>query len=65
MFNRRLSQRLAGTGTVEDNVGHRFATQVLRGNFAHYPANGIDNIGLATAVGATTAVMLRKARSDQ
>src|SRR5699024_7459272 len=35
----------------ENHIGHGFAPQVLGGGFTHYPANGIDNIGLATAVG--------------
>jgi len=51
-FDTGLAHRFARGGAVEDNVGHRLAAQVLGRAFAHDPAHGIDDIGLATAVGA-------------
>src|SRR5690606_25550190 len=47
----RLGHRFAGVGAIEDDVGHRLATQVLRRTFAHHPAHGVDDVGLAAAVG--------------
>ncbi len=49
-LDRRLADRFARVGTVEDDVGHRLATQVLGRTFAHDPAHRVDDIGLATAV---------------
>ena len=46
-----LGHRLAGVGAVEDDIGHRLAAQVLRRAFAHHPAYGVDDVGLAAAVG--------------
>lgn len=46
-----LRHRLAGVGAVEDDIGHRLAAQVLRRALTHYPADGIDDVGLAAAVG--------------
>ncbi|MNF37252.1 hypothetical protein D3C84_181680 [compost metagenome] len=51
-FDAGLGHRLAGVGAVEDDVGHRLATEVLRRTFAHHPAHGVDDVGLAAAVGA-------------
>src|SRR5690606_24479114 len=48
----RLGHRLAGVGAIEDDVGHRLAPEVLRRTLAHHPTYGIDDVGLATAVGA-------------
>ena len=45
-----LPHRLAGAGAVEDNVCHGFAPQVLCGALAHYPANGVNDVGFATTV---------------
>ena len=45
------THRFAGIGAVEDDVVHRFAAQVLGGNFAHDPAHGIDDVGLAATIG--------------
>src|SRR5690606_39271123 len=47
-----LAHRLAAAGAVEDDVGHRFAPQVLGGAFAHHPAHGVDDVGFAAPVGA-------------
>ena len=49
-LDRRLADRLARARAVEDDIGHGVATQVLGGQFAHHPAHGIDDIGLAAAV---------------
>src|SRR3990167_8806513 len=49
-FDGGLGHRLAGIGAVEDDVGHRLATQVLRRTLAHHPAHGIDDVRLAAAV---------------
>src|SRR5690606_21045165 len=46
-----LTYRLAGVGAVEDDVGHRHATQVLRRALAHDPAHRINDVGLAKAIG--------------
>jgi len=46
-----LGHRLARVGAVEDDVGHRLAAQVLRRTFAHHPAHGVDDVGLAATVG--------------
>ncbi len=48
----RLTHRLATGGAVEDDVSHRFATEVLRRTLAHHPANGVDDVRLAAAIGA-------------
>ncbi|MCY1521552.1 hypothetical protein D9M68_563670 [compost metagenome] len=47
-----LGHGLAGVGAVEDDVGHRLATEVLRRTLAHHPANGVDDVRLAASVGA-------------
>ncbi|MND57631.1 hypothetical protein D3C80_487640 [compost metagenome] len=46
-----LTHRLAAGRAVEDDVGHRLATQVLGRTFAHHPAHRIDDVGLAAAIG--------------
>ena len=51
-FDAGVSHRLAACGTVEDDIGHRVAAQVLGGHLAHDPAHGIDNIGFTAAVWA-------------
>ena len=51
-LNARLTNRLAAPGAIEDNVCHVFATQILGGTLAHYPAYGVDYIRLAAAIGA-------------
>ena len=45
------AHRLAPGGAVEDDVGHRLATQGLGRGFAHDPAYGVDDVRLAAAVG--------------
>src|SRR5262245_25404533 len=40
---------------VEDDVDHRVAAQRFRGRFAEYPANGVDDVGLAATVGPDDA----------
>src|SRR3990167_8706053 len=47
----RLTHGLTAGRTVEDDVGHRLATEVLRRTFAHHPANGVDDVRLAAAIG--------------
>src|SRR5690606_4001372 len=49
-LDRRLAHRLSGIGAIENDIGHRLATQVLRRAFAHHPAYRINDVGLATAV---------------
>ncbi len=51
-FDRRLAERLAVDGTVEDDIRHRLTAEVLGGTLAHDPAYGVDHIGFAAAVGA-------------
>ena len=50
-FDTGLTHRLACDGTVEDDIRHRLATQVLGRTFAHDPAYGIDDVRLSAAVG--------------
>ncbi|KPZ25128.1 hypothetical protein ALO56_200182 [Pseudomonas viridiflava] len=47
-----LTDRLATGRTVEDDVGHRLAAQVLGRAFAHDPAHGVDDVGFSATVGA-------------
>src|SRR5207248_9669175 len=54
-LDRRASNRLAIAGAVEDDVLHRFAAQRRRFRFAEHPANGIDDVGLAAAIGTDDA----------
>ena len=49
-LDRGRADRLARAGAVEHDVGHRVAAQVLGGDLAHDPADGIDDVGLAAAV---------------
>jgi len=49
-FDARLAHRFAAGRAVEDDVGHRLATQVLRRTLAHHPAYGIDDVRLAATV---------------
>ncbi len=51
-LHRRLGGGLAGIGTVEDNIRHGLAPQVLGGAFPHHPAYRIDHVGLTTTVRA-------------
>ena len=46
-----LPHWFAPTRTVENNVGHVLAAQVLRRAFPHHPAHGIDDVGFAAAIG--------------
>ncbi len=50
-FDGRLRDGLARGGAGEDDVGQRVATQAAGRAFAHDPAHGIDDVGLATAIG--------------
>ena len=54
-FDTRGADRLAAARAVEDDIRHRFAAQHLRRTFAHYPANSVDHVGLAAAIGADDA----------
>ena len=46
---------LRGRRAVEDHVLHGVAAQVLGGGLAQHPAHGVDDVGLAAAVGADDA----------
>ena len=49
------ADRLACRRAVEDDVRHGLAAQVLGGELAHDPAHGVDDVGLAAAVGPDDA----------
>ena len=51
----RRTDRLAPGAAVEDDVGHRLAAQHLRRALAHDPTHGVDDVGLAAAVGTDDA----------
>ena len=46
------AEAFAGTGAVENHVGHLAAAQALRRLFAENPLDGIDDVRFAAAVGA-------------
>src|SRR6266702_1305511 len=46
------TDRLPRARSVEHHVGHVVATQMLRGQLAHHPAHGVDDIRLAAPVRA-------------
>ena len=50
-----LADRLAGGRAGEDDVGERIAAQAAGRTFAHHPAHGVDDVGLAAAVGTDHA----------
>src|SRR5690606_7625456 len=50
-LDRGRAHRPAAAGAVEYDVGHRVAAQVACRQLAHDPAHGIDDVGLAAAVG--------------
>ena len=50
-FDRGLARRAAGRGAVEDHVFHRIAAQVPAA-FTHHPADRINDVGFAAAVGS-------------
>jgi hypothetical protein len=52
----------AVAGAVEDHVGHGLAAQVLGRALAHDPAHGVDDVGLATAVGADDGAQVARQR---
>ena len=58
-FDRAAADRLAAARAVEDHVGHGVAAQVLRGNLAHDPAHGVDDVRLAAAIRADDARQIR------
>ena len=58
---RDIARRTVG-GAAEDDVVHAFAAHLARRNLAHAPAQGIDQIRFAAAVGADDA---GHARFDQ
>jgi len=43
-FHRAAAQGLARRGSVEDDVRHGLAAQVLGGDLAHHPAHGVDDV---------------------
>jgi hypothetical protein len=49
-LDRGRADRLARAGAVEDDVCHRVPAQVFRGDLAHHPADGVDDVGLAATV---------------
>ena len=49
------AERLAFLGAVEDDIGHFATAQSFGGGFAEHPADRIDHIGFAAAVGADDA----------
>ena len=54
-LDRRAAHGLALAGAVEDHVLHRFAAQRRGLRFAEHPAHGVDDVGLAAAVGPDDA----------
>ncbi|MNX42484.1 hypothetical protein D3C86_729080 [compost metagenome] len=50
-FDTGLTHRFAAGRAVEDDVGHRLATEVLRRTLAHHPAYGVDDVRLAATIG--------------
>src|SRR4030095_12428935 len=51
-LDRRATHGLALARAVEDHVLHRLAAQRRRLRLAEHPAHGVDDVGLAAAVGA-------------
>ena len=49
------AHRLALVGAVENDVRHFVAAQGFGGSLTEHPSDGIDDIGLATAVGTDDA----------
>jgi hypothetical protein len=58
-LDRTAADRLARPRSVEDHVGHGVAAQVLRGDLAHDPAHGVDDVGLAAAIRPDDAGQIR------
>jgi hypothetical protein len=54
-LDRRAPDRLALARAVEDDVLHRLAAQRRRLRLAQHPADRVDDVGLAAAVGADDA----------
>ena len=50
-LDHRLRHRLARGGAGEDHVGQRIAAQAARRTLAHHPADRVDDVRLAAAVG--------------
>jgi len=57
-LDRGAGSRLAVARAIEDDVLHRLAAQFGRLGFAQYPAHGVDDVGLAAAVGTHHAHQL-------
>ncbi len=51
-LNGGLGNRLAGSRTIENHIRHGLAAQVLGGRLTHDPAHSVDDIRLATTIGA-------------
>jgi hypothetical protein len=49
-LDRRLADRLARRAAGEDHVGQLSPRRRLAATFAHHPADGVDDVGLAAAV---------------
>src|SRR5213078_3819294 len=54
-LDRGASHGLAIGRAVEDDVGHVLAAKLLGGGLAQDPAHGVDDVGLAAAVGTDHA----------
>src|SRR6185437_11855952 len=54
-FDRSLTDRLATRRSGKDHVGDRLSAQAAGRAFAHHPADRVDDVGLAAAVGAADA----------
>lgn len=54
-LDRGLAHRLARVGTGKDHVGERVAAQTAGRAFAHHPADGVDDVGLAATIGTDHA----------
>ena len=54
-LDRAAAQGLARHGSVEDDVGHGLAAQMLGGNLAHHPTHGVDDVRFTAAVRAYDA----------
>ena len=57
-FDAGAVHRLALARAVEQDILHGVPAQVARGGFPQHPAHGVDDVGLAAAVGADDAYQL-------
>src|SRR5690606_9296786 len=63
------ADRLARTGPRKDHVGERITAQATGRALAHYPAHGIDDVGLAATVrtddGSQVGRQVQRGRVDE